>query len=212
MPHLSRDSARDAAAAAARAPTSRDFAPDAIHIATEGPLGVAASGWCKLTTSPSRPPTTRNSRNTCASARRFPESWSYAYLRRHHGRARRTLVATEHQRRDLVAHGFANVVLWSRGVDAGCSSPAAASICRDRGRSGSMRAASRSRRTSTPSWRSTCPAVSRRRRRPGSRRARARAIARRAVRRLQVRRGSRPTYLQRGRVRVPEPHRTHSVS
>jgi glycosyltransferase involved in cell wall biosynthesis len=39
-------------------------------------------------------------------------------LRRHHGRARRTLVATEHQRRDLVTHGFANVVIWSRGVDA----------------------------------------------------------------------------------------------
>jgi hypothetical protein len=27
-------------------------------------------------------------------------------------------VATEHQRRDLVAHGFSNVVIWSRGVDA----------------------------------------------------------------------------------------------
>jgi glycosyltransferase involved in cell wall biosynthesis len=48
----------------------------------------------------------------------IPEAWSYAFLRRHHGRARRTLVATEHQRRDLVAHGFANVVIWSRGVDA----------------------------------------------------------------------------------------------
>jgi glycosyltransferase involved in cell wall biosynthesis len=47
----------------------------------------------------------------------IPEAWSYAYLRRHHGRAERTLVATEHQRRDLVAHGFENVVIWSRGVD-----------------------------------------------------------------------------------------------
>jgi glycosyltransferase involved in cell wall biosynthesis len=27
-------------------------------------------------------------------------------------------VATEHQRRDLITHGFANVVIWSRGVDA----------------------------------------------------------------------------------------------
>jgi 1,2-diacylglycerol 3-alpha-glucosyltransferase/glucuronosyltransferase len=51
------------------------------------------------------------------------ESWSYAYLRHHHGRARRTLVATEHQRRDLVAHGFTNVVLWSRGVDADLFKP-----------------------------------------------------------------------------------------
>jgi glycosyltransferase involved in cell wall biosynthesis len=47
-----------------------------------------------------------------------PESWSYAWLRRHHGRARRALVATEQQRRDLIEHGFAHVVLWSRGVDA----------------------------------------------------------------------------------------------
>jgi glycosyltransferase involved in cell wall biosynthesis len=47
----------------------------------------------------------------------IPESWSYAFLRRHHGRARRTLVATEHLRRELLAHGFKNVVLWSRGVD-----------------------------------------------------------------------------------------------
>ncbi len=43
---------------------------------------------------------------------------TYALLRRHHGRARRTLVATEQQRRDLIEHGFSNVVLWSRGVDA----------------------------------------------------------------------------------------------
>jgi glycosyltransferase involved in cell wall biosynthesis len=53
----------------------------------------------------------------------IPESWSYAYLRHHYGRARRTLVATEHQRRDLVAHGFTNVVLWSRGVDADLFKP-----------------------------------------------------------------------------------------
>ena len=53
----------------------------------------------------------------------IPESWSYALLRRHHGRARRTLVATEHLRRELVSHGFANVVLWSRGVDTAVFKP-----------------------------------------------------------------------------------------
>jgi glycosyltransferase involved in cell wall biosynthesis len=47
----------------------------------------------------------------------IPEAWSYAYLRAHHGRGDRTLVATEHQRRDLVERGFNNVVIWSRGVD-----------------------------------------------------------------------------------------------
>ncbi|MEO8467619.1 MAG: glycosyltransferase family 1 protein [Gammaproteobacteria bacterium] len=92
--------------------------PDAIHIATEGPLGLAAAAYC----------TRRRFAFTTSYHTQFPqylrkrapipESWSYAFLRRHHGRARRTLVATEHQRRDLVAHGFRNVVIWSRGVDA----------------------------------------------------------------------------------------------
>lgn len=94
-----------------------ELAPDAIHVATEGPLGMAAAGYCA----------SRGFAFTTSYHTQFPqyvrkrvpipESWTYALLRRHHGRARRTLVATEQQRRDLVAHGFANVVLWSRGVD-----------------------------------------------------------------------------------------------
>ncbi|HVY65060.1 MAG TPA: glycosyltransferase family 1 protein [Gammaproteobacteria bacterium] len=97
--------------------------PDAIHIATEGPLGLAAARYC----------TRRGLAFTTSYHTQFPqylrkrapipESWSYAFLRRHHSRARRTLVATEHQRRDLVAHGFHNVVIWSRGVDADLFKP-----------------------------------------------------------------------------------------
>jgi glycosyltransferase involved in cell wall biosynthesis len=94
------------------------LAPDAIHVATEGPLGMAAARYCvahdwAFTTSyHTQFPQYVRKRAP------IPESWSYAWLRRHHGRARRTLVATEQQRRDLAAHGFVNVVLWSRGVDA----------------------------------------------------------------------------------------------
>jgi glycosyltransferase involved in cell wall biosynthesis len=100
------------------AATLEDATPDAIHVATEGPLGMAARRYCVrkglgFTTSYH----TQFPQYVRARAP-IPEAWSYAYLRRHHGRARRTLVATEHQRRDLVAHGFANVVIWSRGVDA----------------------------------------------------------------------------------------------
>jgi glycosyltransferase involved in cell wall biosynthesis len=93
------------------------LAPDAIHVATEGPLGMAAVRYC----------TARGFAFTTSYHTQFPqyvrkrlpipESWTYALLRRHHGRARRTLVATPRQRDDLVAHGFTNVVLWSRGVD-----------------------------------------------------------------------------------------------
>jgi glycosyltransferase involved in cell wall biosynthesis len=94
-----------------------DFAPDAIHVATEGPLGMAAARYCS----------TRGYAFTTSYHTQFPqyvrkrvpvpESLTYALLRRHHAQARRTLVATEQQRRELMAQGFRNIVLWSRGVD-----------------------------------------------------------------------------------------------
>jgi 1,2-diacylglycerol 3-alpha-glucosyltransferase/glucuronosyltransferase len=94
-----------------------NHAPDAIHVATEGPLGAAARRYCIR----------HGLRFTTSYHTQFPQyvrqrvpipvEWSYAYLRTHHGRATRTLVATEHQRRDLIGHGFRNVVIWSRGVD-----------------------------------------------------------------------------------------------
>jgi glycosyltransferase involved in cell wall biosynthesis len=93
------------------------FAPDAIHVATEGPLGMAAARYCAA----------RGLAFTTSYHTQFPQyvrkrlpipvEITYALLRRHHSRARRTLVATESQRSELVAHGFRNVVLWSRGVD-----------------------------------------------------------------------------------------------
>lgn len=97
--------------------TLRDQAPDAIHIATEGPLGIAARRFCArerlsfTTAYHTQFPQYVRSRVP------FPLAWSYAYLRHHHNQARRTLVATRHMRDDLIAHGFGDVVIWSRGVD-----------------------------------------------------------------------------------------------
>jgi glycosyltransferase involved in cell wall biosynthesis len=128
------------------------FDPHAIHIATEGPLGLAAASHCARR---GRAFTTSYHTQFPQYLRKrapIPESWSYAFLRRHHDRASRTLVATEHQRLDLVAHGFANVVIWSRGVDTELFT------CGCRGRSSPTRAVSRWRRTSTRFSRSTCPA------------------------------------------------------
>jgi glycosyltransferase involved in cell wall biosynthesis len=94
------------------------FAPDAIHIATEGPLGMAARRWCVR----------RKREFTTAYHTQFPEYlrarapiplWlSYAVLRWFHGRSRRLLVATPSMQRQLEARGFSNVARWSRGVDA----------------------------------------------------------------------------------------------
>ena len=95
----------------------RDFAPDAIHIATEGPLGWIARSYCR-----------RNGLSFTSSfhtmfpdyihARiRIPLSWSYAGLRRFHAAASRTMVATASIERLLRDRGFGNLVRWSRGVD-----------------------------------------------------------------------------------------------
>lgn len=97
--------------------------PDSVHIATEGPLGLAARRWCL-----------RSGRSfTTSYHTRFPEYvrarfpvplvLSYAHLRRFHGAAALTLVATPSLRRALEARGFGNLELWSRGVDTGLFRP-----------------------------------------------------------------------------------------
>jgi glycosyltransferase involved in cell wall biosynthesis len=91
--------------------------PDSVHVATEGPLGLAARRWCL-----------RHERAfTTSYHTQFPEyvrarvpiplRLSYAHLRRFHGAAARTLVATPSLRRMLEARGFGNLAIWSRGVD-----------------------------------------------------------------------------------------------
>ncbi|MDY6828732.1 MAG: glycosyltransferase family 1 protein [Pseudomonadota bacterium] len=95
----------------------RDFTPDAVHIATEGPLGHAARRWCLRQSFPF----------TTSYHTQFPEylrlrvpvplELSYAYLRRFHAQAARTLVPTPQQAQLLRDRGFEHLVLWPRGVD-----------------------------------------------------------------------------------------------
>jgi 1,2-diacylglycerol 3-alpha-glucosyltransferase/glucuronosyltransferase len=95
----------------------RALDPDAVHIATEGPLGLAARRWCLH----------HSLRFTTSYHTQFPEyvrarvplpiSWTYAHLRRFHGAAAHTLVATPSMMRQLESRGFSNLALWSRGVD-----------------------------------------------------------------------------------------------
>ena len=95
----------------------REFDPNAVHIATEGPLGWTARSYCL-----------RNSlRFTTSYHTRFPEYirlriplplwFSYAVVRRFHAAAQRTMVATLDLQSELQKRGFTNLCLWSRGVD-----------------------------------------------------------------------------------------------
>lgn len=95
----------------------RGFAPHALHIATEGPLGLAARRYALKYGLP----------YTTAYHTRFPEyvkartgmplAWTYRFLHWFHGAARAVMAPTPAVKSDLEAFGFKNVVLWSRGVD-----------------------------------------------------------------------------------------------
>lgn len=95
-----------------------DLRPDSIHVAVNGPLGLAARAICRK----------RNIPFTSCYHTHFPmyleargmsllTSSAYALLRRFHNSGIRTMVATESLKRELGAHGFKNLVLWPRGVD-----------------------------------------------------------------------------------------------
>jgi glycosyltransferase involved in cell wall biosynthesis len=100
------------------------LSPEAIHISTEGPLGLAARRYCLK----------RGAAFTTAFHTRFPEylsarfavpaGWSYAALRRFHAPSRGVMVATDRLDRELRARGFTNLLRWNRGVDAELFNPA----------------------------------------------------------------------------------------
>jgi 1,2-diacylglycerol 3-alpha-glucosyltransferase/glucuronosyltransferase len=99
------------------------FAPDAIHLVTEGPLGWAARAFCLK----------RDIPFTTAYHTRFPEyvrarcwiplAWSYALVRRFHAPSAAVLVVAQSIRDELAQRGFINLVPWSRGVDIAAFKP-----------------------------------------------------------------------------------------
>jgi glycosyltransferase involved in cell wall biosynthesis len=97
--------------------------PDAIHIATEGPIGWAARAYCRR----------RKLAFTTSYTTRFPEyiavrsiipaDLSYAVLRHFHAAAAMTMVATASLRQELGARGFRKLGTWTRGVDTALFTP-----------------------------------------------------------------------------------------
>jgi glycosyltransferase involved in cell wall biosynthesis len=95
----------------------QEFRPEALHIATEGPLGLAARRWALRT----------GFRFTTAFHTRFAEYLQartgipvrpvYAWMRHFHDAGAGTMVATKSLRDELTARGFSQIRPWSRGVD-----------------------------------------------------------------------------------------------
>ena len=95
----------------------RDFQPEAVHLATEGPLGHAARRYCLRRALPFTTAYHTQFPRYIRMRAPVPLSWTYAWLRRFHRPAQRTLVATPSMARELEGYGFPHVVVWSRGVD-----------------------------------------------------------------------------------------------
>ena len=93
------------------------FSPDALHAATEGPLGLAARRYCKA--HGLRFTTSYHTQFPQYLALRYPipQSLSYRALRWFHGGAARCMVSTETVHNELAARGFKNLARWQRGVD-----------------------------------------------------------------------------------------------
>ena len=93
------------------------FDPDAVHIATEGPLGWLARGWCLSNGVPF----------TTSFHTRFPDYVAartglsprpfWRVLERFHGAASHVLVATPRLAAELAEHGLHHTRPWTRGVD-----------------------------------------------------------------------------------------------
>ncbi len=103
------------------------FAPERVHVVTEGPLGWAAIRFLRR----------RRWAHTTSFHTRFPEyikarlpflplSWGYALLHRFHRDAAATLVPTPGMARALADRGFRHLVVWNRGVDTRVFAPDAA--------------------------------------------------------------------------------------
>lgn len=93
------------------------FAPDAVHIATEGPLGWAARRWCLAEGRPFTTSFHTRFPEYLAIRTGLPADWFWATLRRFHACAERVFVATPTLDTELRGRGLTRLHQWGRGVD-----------------------------------------------------------------------------------------------
>jgi glycosyltransferase involved in cell wall biosynthesis len=91
--------------------------PDAIHIATEGPIGFAVRSYCRRQGRPFTTSYTTRFPEYISARSPIPQAWIYAVLRWFHSAATVTMVATPSLTAELSERGFANLGRWTRGVD-----------------------------------------------------------------------------------------------
>jgi glycosyltransferase involved in cell wall biosynthesis len=93
------------------------FAPHAVHIATEGPLGLAARRHCVKARRPFTTAYHTQFPEYVHARSRLPVDVTYRWMRWFHAPSKALLVATPDVYRRLDARGFGNLRMWGRGVD-----------------------------------------------------------------------------------------------
>lgn len=99
------------------------FAPHAVHIATEGPLGWAARRWCLAKAMPFTTSFHTRFPEYLALRTGLPADWFWPAVRRFHGPAAAVFAATDGLIDELRGRGIARTHRWSRGVDLAQFSP-----------------------------------------------------------------------------------------
>ncbi len=91
--------------------------PDAVHLATEGPLGFAARMVCTMSGIPFTTSFATRFPDYIHARFRIPPAFTFTLLRWFHSPSQAVMVATEALRQELEGQGMRNVALWGRGVD-----------------------------------------------------------------------------------------------
>jgi glycosyltransferase involved in cell wall biosynthesis len=100
-----------------------ELRPTAIHIATEGPIGLLVRRYCVANGLGFSTSFHTRFAEYVAARTPIPESWTWAALRWFHGAAGGVMAATPALEAELIRRGFDRVMAWPRGVDAALFRP-----------------------------------------------------------------------------------------
>ena len=100
-----------------------ELGPDAVHIATEGPLGLGARRYCLANGAPFTTAYHTQFPDYIARRTGLPAKVFWPYIRWFHRPAQRIMVANESIREELRAQGLSHLSHWSRGVDLAAFGP-----------------------------------------------------------------------------------------
>jgi glycosyltransferase involved in cell wall biosynthesis len=97
--------------------------PDAVHVATEGPIGYYVRRHCVANRRPFTTSLHTLFADYVAARWPVPPRWTWRLMRWFHNAGRGTMVSTASLAKELHSHGFNTVLRWPRGVDSALFSP-----------------------------------------------------------------------------------------